>query len=123
MKKPTLIPQEIFDKLIRIQQIDRLIDSDERNILNDKLMNERSFIQDEMVELFMPVIDLLTRSKMITMWLDLNFENKEEFESSFGDPINVFKNGNIWIECEHSGGGAIQQSSDISSNKNNKEIN
>lgn len=90
----------VAGKLERMRLIKAVLNSD----LDEPMGEEFNLLIDEMVELFLPFIKKLAKAGLLSMNLDLEGIDLTKFRTLFGEPKQVYRNGGIWIDCEHSGG-------------------
>ena len=108
-----MISEEVIDKLNRMRAINTLIRGDEEYAFDDKLMAEYIALKDEMVELFMPIVNSLCKAGLLTVFIEEvdQIPDLDTYSSLTGEPVDVFDNGNIWIASEYSGGTCLQNKS------------
>lgn len=104
------IPKDVIEMLERMRIINALAKTDEEALFDDDLMNEYRAIQEEMVDVFMPLVKLLVKAGLLTMSINIDdIDSIDNYSTLTGEPTAVFDNGNIWIDTEY-GGGNLRQS-------------
>lgn len=104
------IPDDIMDKLLRMRMLNAIFKTDED--AEEDLFAEYREMLEEMVAVFLPLVDLLVKAGLLTA--NMNIEDIEDiyrYSSLTGEPTAVFDNGNIWFDTEHSGG-TLRQAKD-----------
>ena len=104
------IPKDVIEMLERMRIINALAKTDEEALFDDDLMNEYRAIQEEMVDVFMPLVKLIVKAGLLTMNINIDdIDSIDNYSTLTGEPTAVFDNGNIWIDTEY-GGGNLRQS-------------
>lgn len=100
------ISEETQAKLARMQELNVMMQNDFGFFLDDSTATEFRSIQSEMVKEFLPLIETLVGSALLSVAVDLEVEDEaEKFSILTGDPYQAIVSGNICLSCEFSGGG------------------
>lgn len=95
------LSQDVINSLERMRCLNAIIKTDE--MAEEEICEEYRKIQDEMVEEFMPLIQKLAKSGLLTASIEENEKDEkylsDEYDLVAGDVDSVFKNGNIWIHA------------------------
>lgn len=94
----------ITKKLKRMWVIEAALRSEQGEELScdDDLMAECRALREELVAVFLPLVEQLVRAGLLTMSIDLGDEDLSRFSSFAGEGFEAFENGNIWIDCQPS---------------------
>jgi hypothetical protein len=97
---------DVADKLKRMWVLNAALKSDEGEELmfDDEFMEEYRSLQEEMVPMFLPLVQQLVRAGLLTMTIDIDgIKELDQFSSLDGEGVEVFNNGIIWVKCNESG--------------------
>lgn len=95
------IPQETADKLNRLRVLDALIEVERAD---DGDLVECWKLREELVAEFLPMVQLIVRSGLLTVCAEEEKGAAEEYlspeyEFVAWDADHAFGNGNIWVQC------------------------
>lgn len=103
---PFTVRGDLALKLKRMSEITAAIRNqteEEEATWDDELMRECRSLREELVTVFLPLIEKLVDAGLLTMSIDLTADpDITKYSAIAGEGVEAFDNGNIWIDCEAS---------------------
>lgn len=102
-----ILRPDVANKLKRMWILNAALTSDEREELlsDDEVMDESRSLREELVPMFLPLVQQLVRAGLLTMTIDIDgIKELDQFSSLDIIGVEVFGNGNIWVKCNEYGG-------------------
>lgn len=101
VKPGYIIDPVITKKLKRMWVIEAALRSEQGEEIScdDEAMDECRSLREELVAVFLPLVEQLVRAGLLTMSIDLGDEDLSKYSSIAGEGVEAFDNGNIWIDC------------------------
>jgi hypothetical protein len=98
------IPPEIQQKLDRLTAL-QVRYKMSHDLITLEMVDEISDLQCDLVSVFLPLVQNLVAADLLTINLDVESADAVcHYSRVFGNPTDVWDNGNIWIDAAACGG-------------------